>query len=182
MALEFGVQPVGSYQEAIGVLDLVLAQIARMLLPHLGSRELTASLALDQLGLLLGAHVLQRYAGLPARAPVARGGLAPWQRRQATEMIRAELDGSVRLAALAQECGLSVSHFARSFKASFGVSTHKWLTERRIERSKHLMVTTTLPLTEIAIQSGFSDQAGLTRVFHRLVGKSPGKWRRAHVR
>ena len=98
------------------------------------------------------------------------------------EMIRAKLDGSVRLAALAQECGLSVSHFARAFRASFGVSTHSWLNERRIERSKHLMMTTTLPLAEIAIRSGFSDQAGLTRIFHRLVGESPGKWRRAHVR
>ena len=108
--------------------------------------------------------------------------MAPWQRRRATEMIWAKLDGSVRLAALAQECGLSVSHFARAFKASFGVSTHNWLNERRIERSKHLMMTTTLPLAEIAIRSGFSDQAGLTRIFHRLVGESPGKWRRAHVR
>jgi AraC family transcriptional regulator len=97
-------------------------------------------------------------------------------------MIWAKLDGSVRLAALAQECGLSVSHFARAFRASFGVSTHSWLNERRIERSKHLMMTTTLPLAEIAIQSGFSDQASLTRIFHRLVGESPGKWRRAHVR
>jgi AraC family transcriptional regulator len=182
MALEYGVQPVGSYHQVIGVKDLVLAQITRTLLPHLGSRELTSSLALDQLGLILGVHVLQRYAGLPARAPIARGGLAPWQRRRATEMIWAKLDGSVRLAALAQECGLSVSHFARAFKASFGVSTHNWLNERRIERSKHLMMTTTLPLAEIAIRSGFSDQAGLTRIFHRLVGESPGKWRRAHVR
>lgn len=87
MALEYGVQPVGSYHQVIGVKDLVLAQITRTLLPHLGSPELTSSLALDQLGLILGVHVLQRYAGLPARAPIARGGLAPWQRRRATEMI-----------------------------------------------------------------------------------------------
>jgi AraC family transcriptional regulator len=49
-----------------------------------------------------------------------------------------------------------------------------------ISGSKHLM--TTLSLAESAIQSGFSDQAGLTRSFHRIVGESPGKWRRAHVR
>jgi AraC family transcriptional regulator len=182
MALEYGVQPVGAYQQVIAAKDLVLAQITRMLLPHLDSQELTASLALDHVGLILGAHVLQQYAGLPAQAPIVRGGLAPWQRRRATEMIRAKFDGSVRLAALARECGLSVSHFARAFKVSFGVSTHSWLNERRIERSKHPMMTTTLPLAEIAIQSGFSDQARLTRIFHRLVGESPGKWRRAHVR
>ena len=105
IALEYDVQPVGAYRHAIGEKDLVLAQITRALLPHLGARELTGSLALDQLSLILGADILQRYAGLPTRAPIARGGLALWQRRRATEVMRANLDGSVRLGALAQECG-----------------------------------------------------------------------------
>ena len=182
IAFEYGVQPVGAYRHAIGRKDLVLAQITRTLLPHLGSRELTGSLALDQLSLILGAHVLQWYGGLAAPAPIARGGLALWQRRRATEMIRSNLDGSVRLGALAQECGLSVGHFARAFKASFGVSAHRWLNEQRIERSKHLMTTTSLALADVALHSGFSDQSGLTRTFHRLVGEPPGKWRRAHAR
>ena len=93
-------------------------------------------------------------------------------------MLRENLDGRIRLAALAQTCDLSVSHFARAFKASFGVTCHRWLTERRIERAQELLASTRMSLEEIASQSGFADQAAFTRVFRRFVGVPPGLWRR----
>jgi AraC-like DNA-binding protein len=73
-----------------------------------------------------------------------------------------------------------VSHFARSFKASFGVPCHRWLTEHRIQRAQELLAAKDAPLAEIADQCGFSDQAAFTRTFHRLVGVAPGQWRREH--
>jgi AraC-like DNA-binding protein len=94
--------------------------------------------------------------------------------------LRENLDGAVRLADLARECELSVSHFARSFKASFGVTSHQWLTARRIERAKELLVLTNLPLADVASHSGFGDQAAFTRTFHLVVGATPGQWRREH--
>jgi AraC-like DNA-binding protein len=94
--------------------------------------------------------------------------------------LQENLDGTVRLADLARECQLSVGHFARSFKASFGVTCHQWLTERRIESAKHLLALTNSSLADVASHSGFSDQAAFTRTFHRLVGVTPGQWRREH--
>jgi AraC-like DNA-binding protein len=88
------------------------------------------------------------------------------------------MHGRIRLSEIARECGLSVSHFARSFKASFGTSTHQWLIQHRIDHAKELMSQTRLSLIDIAIQSGFNDQAAFTRTFHQLVGVSPGRWRR----
>ncbi|MGH7743175.1 MAG: helix-turn-helix domain-containing protein, partial [Candidatus Eiseniibacteriota bacterium] len=82
------------------------------------------------------------------------------------------------LSEIARECGLSVSHFARSFKRSFGTSTHQWLVQHRIDHALQLMRQTSMPLIEIAIRSGFNDQAAFTRTFHRRVGVSPGRWRR----
>jgi len=76
---------------------------------------------------------------------------------------------------------LSVSHFARSFKASFGVTCHRWLMERRIERAQELLATADIPLADVAVQSGFADQAAFTRAFHRIAGMTPGRWRRAHA-
>ncbi len=73
---------------------------------------------------------------------------------------------------------MSVSHFARSFKASLGVSAHRWLVLRRIERAKELMLATQSPLSDIALEAGFSDQASLNRTFRQFVGISPGRWRR----
>ena len=94
-------------------------------------------------------------------------------------MIRENLDGKVRLSELARECGLSVSHFTRAFRKSFGMSPYRWLLERRIDQAKVLLVTGDLPMANIAMQSGFSDQAAFTRAFRRIVGDSPGRWKRA---
>ncbi|MEI9996746.1 MAG: AraC family transcriptional regulator [Rhizomicrobium sp.] len=182
IAHDHGVEPIGDYRFVMCENDIVLAQLARFILPLIGSRDWTESLSLDQFSLILGAHVLKTYAGLRAWRAVARGGLAPWQQRRAAEMIGANLDGSIRLAQLAQACGLSVSHFARSFKKSFGMTTHRWLIERRIDRAKGLLIAANLPLADVAMQAGFSDQAAFTRSFHKIVGDSPGRWRRAAAR
>jgi AraC family transcriptional regulator len=179
IAKDHGIEPVGSYRFAQGEHDIVLAQLTQYVLPLIGSRDWTNSLAIDQFSLILGAHVLKTYAGVPPLGVTKRGGLAPWQGRRATEMVRENLDGSVRLSELARECGLSVSHFTRAFRKSFGVSPYRWLLERRIDYAKALLVTSDLPIANIALQSGFSDQAAFTRAFGRIVGNSPGRWRRA---
>jgi AraC family transcriptional regulator len=108
------------------------------------------------------------------------GGLAPWQKRRIAEVLSGNLARRIRLPELAQLCGLSKSHFARSFRTSFGVSAHQWLVRRRVERAKDLLVHTRDALADIAIQVGFGDQATFTRTFGRLVGTSPGRWRRYH--
>ena len=97
---------------------------------------------------------------------------------RATELLSENLSGRIRLSELAAECDLSISHFARSFKASFGVSAHRWLVQRRIERAQELLIETYDSLADIADQAGFSDQAAFTRTFHQIVGVSPGRWRR----
>jgi transcriptional regulator GlxA family with amidase domain len=45
-----------------------------------------------------------------------------------------------------------------------------------------LLAKTREPLANIAIESGFGDQAAFTRTFHQRVGLSPGRWRRENVR
>jgi AraC-like DNA-binding protein len=91
------------------------------------------------------------------------------------------MHGRIRLSDVARECGLSVSHFARSFKASFGTTAHQWLMQHRIDHAKQLMSQTSMPLIEIAIRSGFNDQAAFTRTFHQIAGVSPGRWRRRYM-
>jgi AraC family transcriptional regulator len=126
------------------------------------------------------AQVAQRFEGARQRRAAARGGLSAWQRRVSLELLRANLDGRVRLGDLARACDVSVSHFARSFKASFRVRAHRWLQERRVELAQELLAVTDLPLVDIASQAGFGDQAAFTRTFHRFVGVTPGRFRRDH--
>jgi AraC-like DNA-binding protein len=180
IAADLTVGSVETFRTSLDEEDLVLTQLTKSILPYIGRQDWLAPLTLDHLNLILGAHVLQKYAGLRQLPTVSVGGLGPWQRRRATELLSENLAGRVRLSQLAQECGLSLSHFARSFKASFGVSTHRWLVQRRIERSQDLLIHTRESLSDIAEQAGFSDQAAFTRTFHQIVGISPGRWRRDH--
>lgn len=178
IARDHQIKPVENFKFSICEDDLLIAQLTKNVLPLATSRNWSSLLAIDQFSLMFGAHLLQTYGGLSRLPEVVTRGLAPWQARRAAELLRSRLDGGVRLNALAQECGMSVSHFARSFRATFGVSAHRWLVQRRIEAAQELMLTTADPLAQIALQCGFSDQAAFNRTFHQFVGQSPGRWRR----
>lgn len=178
IAEDLGYGRVSDYRQAVLEDDLVVAQITKSILPFLGRSDAPSVLALDQLSLILGAHLIQQYGVLQKTARHSKGGLAPWQKRRASELLHENMHGRIRLSDIARECGLSVSHFARSFKTSFGTSTHQWLTQHRIDHAKQLMSQTSMSLIDIAIQSGFNDQAAFTRTFHRFAGVSPGRWRR----
>ena len=178
-AADLGYDRVGGFRLAVAEEDIVLAQITRSILPFLGRSE-PPPVAYDELELILAAHVAQRFGGAKQPRAPSRGGLSAWQRKRSLEILRVNLEGRVRLVDLARECDLSVSHFARSFKASFGMTCHRWLQQRRVERAQELLALTNTPLVDIAVQAGFGDQAAFTRAFHRLVGVTPGRFRRDH--
>jgi AraC family transcriptional regulator len=110
-----------------------------------------------------------------------RGGLAPWQVRSVTTYIDANLNTSLSCRTLAQLARLSVSHFARAFKCTFGYSPHVFLMRRRMERAQGLMLKSNAPLAYIALDCGFADQAHLSRLFLRFTGERPASWRRARA-
>jgi AraC family transcriptional regulator len=74
---------------------------------------------------------------------------------------------------------LSVSHFSRAFRRSMGAAPHNWLLTCRVEAAKEKLRDHRLTLSDVALACGFADQSHLTRVFTRIVGVSPGAWRRS---
>jgi AraC family transcriptional regulator len=122
-------------------------------------------------------------APLTSAAPPTpiRGGLAPWQIRQVTTHIETHLGAAITTKDLALLARLSVFHFCRAFRDSFGESPHGYVRRRRVEHAQGLMLTTNASLGEIAADCGFTDQAHLSKLFRRIVGESPGVWRRARA-
>jgi AraC-like DNA-binding protein len=165
-------------QEAFFVEDLVVAQLTRSILFQVRHGEPLDKLELDQVAMLLSAHVLQRYCGALRAARSPRSGLQSWQRIQAEELLRAQLDGNISIKELATACSLSPSHFARGFRRSFGTSVHQYLIRLRLEKAKALLTRTKKKLSEIATLSGFCDQAALSRAFSRAEQETPSRWRR----
>jgi AraC-like DNA-binding protein len=110
-----------------------------------------------------------------------RSPLASWQLRRAVDYIDENSSRNIRLEELAALAGLSQSHFSHAFKAATGMAPHQWQTNRRIEKAKRLVLTGDAPLTAIAAETGFSDQAHFTRVFRKVVGTTPAMWRRRQM-
>ena len=94
------------------------------------------------------------------------------------EYVDAHLDSRLDVDALARIVGMSVSQFSRSFRKAVGLPPHTYVVQCRVMRAQELLATTQLPLIEIALTIGFSDQAHFSRRFHELTGVPPGVFRR----
>lgn len=99
--------------------------------------------------------------------------------RRATEYMRENLASRIELSELTALTGLSQSHFSRSFKAATGLPPYRWHLNARIERAQSLLLETEATLVQVALATGFADQAHMTRVFRKVIGMTPSQWKRA---
>ena len=166
------------HRRGVGIDDPLIRNFGAALRDGFAHPERVSRMLLERVILALAIHVAQAYGGRPAAAMPAKGGLAPWQLRRSTELLASNLDGSVALKTLADACRLSTGHFSRAFRASTGLTPVQWLAHRRIEAAKALIQQRRGSLGEVALACGFSDQSHFTRIFTRIVGTSPGAWRR----
>jgi AraC-like DNA-binding protein len=113
-------------------------------------------------------HVRSCSASLPA-----------WRARQLVNHIESQLDQPLRVDDLARLVGLSKAHFSRCFKGYFGQTTRAYIAGRRMKLARDYMLSTDKSLADIALMCGLSDQSHLTRVFQRVCGDAPGRWRAA---
>lgn len=136
-----------------------------------------ARILLDQASRLL--EPAAEASARPRRA--ATPELARWQERKVLRHVADHIHRPISNQELAVLVGLSVGHFSRRFKASFGIGPHEYVIRRRLDRAKTLMRRTPFTLCQIALDSGFCDQAHMARTFHAIVGSPPARWRREQV-
>lgn len=78
---------------------------------------------------------------------------------------------------LARVSGVSAAHFARAFKAAFGLPPHRYLLTRRIERATALLRDSDRPILDIALETGWNSLGTFGRTFRDITGASPSEWR-----
>jgi len=181
VAADNRIAPVDSFRMVFFERDLVVAQLTRTILSQVRNREPLNMLALEDVSLLVSTHLLQHY-GNGKGILRARPSLENWQKIRTEEMLRAHLEGEIRIADLATACQLSPSHFSRCFRQSFGTSVHQWLIKLRIDTAKNLLREPELSLAEVGFRSGFCDQAAFTRAFTTREGTTPFRWRKLNGR
>jgi transcriptional regulator GlxA family with amidase domain len=154
----------------------------------LASLLVTATLALDtdrhaarrciqRAAALLGID-LSSQRDVDAAHACLQGGLAAWQAKHLAAYIEDKLESKILIPDLAGVVQLSTSHFFRAFRKTFGEPPKEYIRGRRIRRAQELMLTSRLPLSQVALECGMCDQAHLCRTFRRIVGINPNAWRR----
>jgi AraC-like DNA-binding protein len=108
--------------------------------------------------------------------------LAPRQLRMAMEYMEAQTVGRMTLHDLAGIAGLSPSYFARAFKATTGLPPYQWYLNVRIRRAQQMLLDSSASIAQVAMATGFADQAHFTRAFCRRVGTTPAAWQRSRLR
>ena len=98
--------------------------------------------------------------------------------RTICDFIEEHLCGQITLEELAALVHLSPFHFARCFKATLGVAPYQYVIARRMERAKRLVLTTPLPVAEIAWALGYENISHFRRLFAAHIGGTPGTMRR----
>jgi transcriptional regulator GlxA family with amidase domain len=150
-----------------------------VLLPAFQRPAEASTLFVDHVTLAMLTHVCRKYSGVRKSVSHPNGGMTRLQVNRAKEFLAGHYADDVPLTGVARACGLSKGHFIKAFRISTGLTPYRWLQRYRVDRAKDLLCTPETAIADVAIACGFADQSHLTRVFSRIVGKSPAAWRRS---
>lgn len=160
--------------------DPVLEQLCHAIRDALDTHSPTSALYVEHITHAVAAYLLRHYSnvGLQRETVSTNGKLSASLLRRTREMIEGKLGERITLAEIAADTGLGADHFSRMFKQETGLSPYQFVIRRRVDRARHLLAETVVPIAEIAHECGFADQVHLTRAFRRIVGTTPGAYRR----
>ena len=120
-------------------------------------------------------HLAATY-GAPSKRARQRG-LSPDRLARSLRAIEENLAQPLRVEDLARLVNMSPFHYARMFKCSTGHSPHFYITMRRVERAKEMLLGSSLPLAKISEALGYATQAHFTGVFRTHAGATPHAYR-----
>lgn len=175
---EAGGSRLGGLTGTTAARDDVLAHLAGALAPALEQPAHASALFVDQMGVVIATHLVQRYGRADARPETVTRVLSRGLEARAKELLRSKMNGDISIAEIADACQLSRSYFINAFRQTTGHTPHQWLVEQRIQRARTLLQSSDTALADIAASCGFADQSHFSRVFTRSTGMPPGQWRR----
>jgi AraC-like DNA-binding protein len=107
----------------------------------------------------------------------ATEGVRSWRLERTIQFITANLDRDLYIDDVAKSVGIGSQHLSRLFRDEIGSSFTRFVNERRVERARFLLATSSLNVSEIADRVGYRDANYFGKVFRRLVGVTPSEYR-----
>lgn len=160
-----------------GLHDRAVSEILHLLLAEVESGGASGTLYSESLAHALAVRFLFLGEYPPARSHST--AILPQRKlRSIEDLIENRLDADLTLQELAAEIGYSRSHFLRMFRATTGMTPHRYVLNRRLGRARQLLEESEFNIAEIAVICGFSNQAHLTLAFRKEFGITPTEYRR----
>jgi AraC family transcriptional regulator len=132
----------------------------------------------ETLSLAFVLHLLAAHGRGTAHKHLApKGKLGALQLRSVIELAHARLATGLTLDVMARAAGYSPFQFARLFKATTGLAPHRFILSLRLERACRLLDDTS-DIADVALKTGFYDQAHFTNMFRRRFGVTPTSYAR----
>lgn len=171
------------FEQAVIEDEALCAQwVAVLSASHLSSHERALALSAALLALLARHGVpadADRQADSSANAnPLPASGATQRASEELRGLLASQTPAKADVAATARRWGVHRTTLVKHFTRRYGLPPDAWLRNWRIARAKALMMRGA-PLADVAAQTGFADQAHLTRIFKRIHGSSPGTLRKA---
>ncbi|WP_136253039.1 helix-turn-helix domain-containing protein [Onishia niordana] len=158
-------------------LDTALTRYLEFLVQELGRQEHEMPQPLAHHELMVATFL----SCLNVRQPSARETRSGQQRINLASLdhyIQRHLSQRLGVADLARHACLSEAHFNDCFRQQTGITPYQYLLTKRLRAAQHLLLSTRIPLSQIADQTGFSSQSSLSHAFRRSFGHPPSALRR----
>lgn len=111
---------------------------------------------------------------------LAKGNIESFADQVTSLMTNDSLESGISLDGIASKLGLSKSTITRRLKSE-GKTFNQLLTEKRIQLAKRLLKTSRVSIAQIALKTGYSENASFTRAFKNHTGISPEQYRRSSL-
>lgn len=139
--------------------------------------DLARSVELDTHLHQIAVHLLSRYFG---RTPGQRSlnyGLSPLQLRRVTDFVQAHLSAPLSIDQMAAQACLSRHHFLRQFRRATGLTPGQFLIRQRMALARRSLLQSREPVSNIALQCGFTTEAHFAHSFRKRFGQTPSQFR-----
>jgi len=97
----------------------------------------------------------------------------------AVDYVQQHLSTKITVESVASRCGMSKSHFSRTFKKEHAVTFQEFLIQQRMKKAVEFLKSSDLHVTQIALAVGYCELSNFTSTFQRTIGIRPSSFRKA---